>query len=176
MNADKAPFRTVFRGGALFVSAKMSAGRSGCTEPVFVYRICRRGFFSTKQSIYRMICISDRTMHWMICIFTGESAEAVRSVWTDLSGMRDTSPPEAYAKTLQNRQFRIHPRLNTARCEIQSPHRTSCTVVCRMRRMYQVCIVPLNAPVRFFSTKLRIYRMNCISDRTTHWIFRIITG
>ena len=136
----------------------------------------RRGFFSTKQSIYRMICISDRTMHWMICIFTGESAEAVRSVWAVLSGICGTSPPEAYAKTSQQRHFRIHLRLNAAGCEIRSPHRKSRKVVCRICKMYQVCIIPLNAPAQIFSTKQSIYRMNCISDRTMHWMICIFTG
>ena len=115
--------------------------------------ICRSGFFSTKQSIYRMICISDRTMHWMICIYAGESAEAVRSVRADLSGICGTSPPAANAETSQNRQFHIHPRLNAAGCEIRSPNKKSCTVVCRICKMYRVCIIPLNAPARIFQHK-----------------------
>ena len=136
----------------------------------------RRGFFSTKLRIYRMICISDRTMHWIFRIFAGKSAEAVRSVQTDLSGICGTSPPTVYAKTSQNRQFRIHPRPIAAGCETQSPNKKSCKVVCRICKMYQVCIILLNSPARFFSTKQSIYRMICISDRTMHWIFRIFTG
>ena len=124
-----------------------------------MYRTCIHArnlparFFSTKQRIYRMICISDRTTHWMICIFAGKSAEAVRSVRADLSGICGASTPAAYAKTSQNRQFRIHPRPIAAGCEIRSPNKKSCTVVCRICKMYQGCIIPLNAPARIFQHK-----------------------
>ncbi len=122
-----------------------------------------------------MICISDRTMHWIFRIFAGKSAEAVRSVWADLYGICGTSPPAANAETSQNRQFRIHPRPIAAGRGTQSPHKKSCTVVCRICKMYQVCIISLNAPARIFQHKaehlpddLHIRPYNALDDLHIH--------